>query len=74
MLRHPDFADLAKYKVFDNIIPIANNESEPVSSSADFSKASIKRRMEAGYRDASIALASPPRGAIELKQAIAGRR
>ena len=74
VLRHPDFADLAKYKVFDNIIPIANNESEPVSSSADFSKASIKRRMEAGYRDASIALASPPRGANELKQAIAGRR
>ncbi len=73
ILRHPDFADLAKYKVFDNIIPIANNESEPVSSSADFSRASIERRMQAGYRDASIALASPPQAASQLRQAVQDR-
>ena len=73
ILRHPDFADLAKYKVFDNIIPIANNESEPVSSSADFSRASIERRIQAGYRDASIALASPPQAASQFRQAIQGK-
>ena len=70
VLRHPDLAELAKYKVFDNIIPITNNESEPVSSSADFSKASIKRRVDAGYRDAAVALANPPQTAADLKQAI----
>jgi predicted acylesterase/phospholipase RssA len=68
ILQHPDFADLAKYKVFDNIIPISNNESEPVSSSADFSRSSIERRMKAGYRDASIVLAGP-RAATPMRRA-----
>jgi len=72
VLRQPDFYDLSKYKVFDNIIAIANNEPEPVSSSADFSQASIERRMEAGYRDAAAALAAPPKSAAVLAQAIAG--
>ena len=71
VLRQPDFDDLAKYKVFDNIIPIANTEQEPVSSSADFSKASIERRIAAGYRDAGIALANPPKATADLKMAIA---
>jgi NTE family protein len=71
VMQHPELAELAKYKVFDNIIPIANNDPEPVSSSADFSKASITRRADAGYRDAAIALANPPQAAADLKQAIA---
>jgi Patatin phospholipase len=70
-LRQPDFEDLAKYKVFDNIIiPIANTEQEPVSSSADFFKASIERRIAAGYRDAAKALANPPKATAHLKMAM----
>ena len=34
----------------------------------------VKRRMAAGYRDASLVLASPPRAASEFKQAISDRR
>jgi hypothetical protein len=66
----PDFADLAKYKVFDNIIAITNNAPEDVSSSADFSKASIDRRIAAGYRDAKIALTEPPKRAADIAKAI----
>ena len=47
-----------------------NTEQEPVSSSADFSKASIERRIEAGYRDAARELADPPKTATALKMAI----
>jgi NTE family protein len=71
VLQLPDFNDLAKYKVFDNIIPIENKEPEEVSSSADFSMASIERRIAAGYRDAERALTRPPKRAAELAQAIA---
>jgi len=66
----PEFADLAKYKVFDNIIAITNNAPEEVSSSADFSKASIDRRIAAGYRDARIALTEPPKRAADIAKAI----
>ena len=66
----PEFADLAKYKVFDNIIAITNNAPEDVSSSADFSKASIDRRIAAGYRDAKIALTEPPKRAADIAKAI----
>jgi len=66
----PEFADLAKYKVFDNIIAITNNAPEDVSSSADFSKASIDRRIAAGYRDARIALTEPPKRAADIAKAI----
>ena len=67
VLLQPDFAELAKYKVFENIIAISNRDPEPVSSSADFSRASIDRRIAAGYRDAAVALASPPKSAAALK-------
>jgi predicted acylesterase/phospholipase RssA len=67
----PDFADLAKYKIFDNIIPITNHAPEQVSSSADFSKASIDRRIAAGYHDAKLALTNPPHRAADLAKAIA---
>ena len=66
----PEFADLAKYKVFDNIIAITNNAPEDVSSSADFSKASIDRRIAAGYRDAKGALTEPPKRAADIAKAI----
>jgi NTE family protein len=70
VLLKPEFADLAKYKVFENIITIANTEPEPVSSSADFSKDSIQRRIAAGYRDAQIALTNPPKPTPALKASI----
>jgi NTE family protein len=66
----PEFADLAKYKVFDNIIAITNDAPEKISSSADFSKASIDRRIAAGYRDAKIALTEPPKRAADIAKAI----
>lgn len=66
----PDFADLAKYKVFDNIVSITNDAPEEVSSSADFSKASIERRIAAGYHDAMIALTNPPKRAADIAKAI----
>jgi hypothetical protein len=56
--------------VFDNIIAIVNTE-EPVSSPADFSRASIERRIAAGYRDAAKELVNPPKTAADLKAAIA---
>lgn len=71
ILQRPELRDLAKYKVFDNIIPITNNVPEPVSSSADFSRASIERRIEAGARDAARVLSNPPQTATALKMAIA---
>jgi hypothetical protein len=57
--------------VFDNIIAIVNTEQEPLSSSADFSRASIERRIAAGYRDAAKELVNPPKTAADLKAAIA---
>ncbi len=66
----PEFADLAKYKVFDNIIAITNDVPEEISSSADFSKASIDRRIAAGYHDAKIALTQPPKRAADIAKAI----
>ena len=71
ILRRADFAELGKYRVFDNIVAIVNNDPEPMSSSADFSAQSIQRRIAAGYRDAGIALANPPKAAAELRKAIA---
>jgi NTE family protein len=70
ILAQPEFSDVAKYKVFENIIAIANNEPEPLSSSADFSRASIERRIAAGYRDADVALSHPPMSAADVKAAV----
>jgi NTE family protein len=71
VFRREGFEDLLKYKVFENIIPITNNAAEDASSSADFSKAAIQRRIDAGYRDAAAALvANAPKSASELKRAI----
>ena len=61
---------MAKYKVFDNIIAITNDAPEEVPSSADFSKASIDRRIAAGYHDAMIALTEPPKRAADIAKAI----
>jgi hypothetical protein len=70
ILERAEFADLAKYKVFDNIIPITNDTPEPVSSSSDFSHASIRRRIAAGYSAAAKALEHPPLTLSALKAAI----
>ena len=61
----------AEPELVDNIIPITNNAPEEVSSSADFSKASIDRRIAAGYHDARIALSNPPKRAADITKAIA---
>jgi hypothetical protein len=66
----PEFADLAKYKVFDNIIAITNETPEEISSSTDFSKTSIDRRIAAGYHAAEIALTEPPKRAADIAKAI----
>lgn len=63
--------DLAKYKVFEHIIAITNNAQEPVSSSADFSKESIERRIATGYRDAAKVLGSRHESASAFKAAVA---
>ena len=74
--RNPALADakleeLAKYKVFENIISISNTSVEDASSSSDFSQASIRRRMETGYRDAARVLwQSRRRPATALKMAL----
>jgi NTE family protein len=70
VLRQPDFEELAKYKVFENIITISNEEPEALSSSADFSRESIERRIAAGYRDAHQALTNPPKSTAEIRVAI----
>jgi NTE family protein len=74
--RNPALADakleeLAKYKVFENIISISNTCVEDASGSSDFSPASIRRRMETGYADARSKLTAPPTGAAEVKSAVA---
>jgi hypothetical protein len=56
--------------VFDNIVSTSNDAPEEVSSSADFSKASIERRIAAGYHDAMIALTNPPKRAADIAKAI----
>jgi predicted acylesterase/phospholipase RssA len=66
----PEFSDLAKYKVFDNIIAITNETPEEISSSTDFSKTSIDRRIAAGYHAAEIALTEPPKRAADIAKAI----
>jgi predicted acylesterase/phospholipase RssA len=70
VLQGEDFKGLAKYKAFDNIIPIINNSPEPVSSSSDFSRESIRRRIDTGYRAAAAALAHAPKSLAKLKAAI----
>jgi hypothetical protein len=56
--------------VFDNIVGITNDEPEEVSSSADFSKTSIDRRIAAGYHDAKTALTEPPKRAADIAKTI----
>jgi NTE family protein len=71
VLQQPEFQELVKYKVFDNIIPITNTHLEQVSSSADFSKATIDDRIKTGFDDAKAALAAPPEAIAELRKVIA---
>ena len=47
-LAHAKLEELAKYKVFENVISISNSSVEDASSSADFSPSSIQRRMGPG--------------------------
>jgi NTE family protein len=71
VLTGPEADDLAKYKVFEHIIAITNTVQEPVSSSADFSRESIERRVAAGYRDATQELGSRQESAAALRASVA---
>ncbi len=51
----PGYRRLMKYKLINSIIHITNEDPELVSGPFDFSRESIKRRKEAGYRDARAA-------------------
>jgi NTE family protein len=62
--------ELTKYKVFENIVSISNSCTEDVSSSSDFSPASIERRMATGYADARRKLAALPTSASEVRSAV----
>ena len=70
-LAHAKLEDLAKYKVFENIVSISNSSVEDASSSSDFSAASIRRRMTTGYADAKAKLTAPPTSAAEVRSAVA---
>jgi NTE family protein len=71
VLTGPEADDLAKYKVFEHIIAITNTVQEPVSSSADFSRESIERRVAAGYRDVTQELGSRQESAAALRASVA---
>ena len=71
VFQQPGFQDLRKYRVFENIIPITNAHLEQVSSSADFSKATIDERIKTGFNDAKAALATPSGAITELRKVIA---
>jgi NTE family protein len=71
VFQQPGFQDLRKYRVFENIIPITNAHLEQVSSSADFSKATIDERIKTGFNDAKAALATPAEAITELRKVIA---
>jgi NTE family protein len=70
-LANAKLEDLAKYKVFENIISISNSSVEDASSSSDFSPASIRRRMTTGYADAKSKLTALPTSAAEVRSAVA---
>ena len=53
----PGYRRLRNYKYIQDLLTIENRDPETVSAPFDFSKASIQRRIAAGYRDASQALA-----------------
>jgi NTE family protein len=69
-LAHAELEQLAKYKVFENIIPISNTGDEDASSSSDFSPSSIQRRMATGYADAKAKLKDVPASASEVRSAV----
>jgi NTE family protein len=70
-LANAKLEDLAKYKVFENIISISNSSVEDASSSSDFSPASIQQRMTTGYADAKSKLTALPTSAAEVRSAVA---
>jgi predicted acylesterase/phospholipase RssA len=69
-LAHAELEQLAKYKVFENIIPISNSGDEDASGSSDFSPLSIQRRMETGYADAKCKMNEVPPSASEVRGAV----
>lgn len=53
----PGYKRLINYKYIQNITYIENVDPENVAGSFDFSRKSIQKRIEAGYRDALLAIA-----------------
>jgi predicted acylesterase/phospholipase RssA len=60
----PGYARLKQYTLVNDIIYIENSSPEIVFAPFDFSKSSIKARIDAGYRDADAALKSSPRRSL----------
>ncbi|KTD23768.1 Ferredoxin reductase [Legionella lansingensis] len=52
----PGYQRLIKYKYIKNIVYIENLDEENVTGPLDFSRKTIQRRIEAGYRDAGSTL------------------
>jgi NTE family protein len=64
----PGYRRLRQYKIIKNLIVIANEEPEEVFGPFDFSRQSIEKRIEAGYRAAMTCLArkAEPPGQMEM--------
>lgn len=52
IFQEPTFKDLARYKVFEDIIQITNHALAERASASDFSSRTIEARIADGYRDA----------------------
>jgi hypothetical protein len=70
VLARSELRQLAKYKVFENIIAISNSDDEDASGSSDFSPRSIQRRMATGYADAKAKMNEQPPSASEVRHAV----
>jgi len=57
LLEQDEYKDLTRFKAFANIVEITNTRDEPVNAASDFSEATIKARIAAGYQDADARLA-----------------
>lgn len=66
-----EMAELARFRIFENIVLITNEHPEPVSSSSDFSRSSIDQRIDNGMADAERVLNAPPPDAATLARSFA---
>lgn len=58
--KQPGYERLKQYTLINDIVHIENNDPEVATGAFDFSKRSIERRVDAGYRDADAVLKAKP--------------